>query len=485
MNEQSQYDDAFLKKLQELPVANEDASWAAMERILDKEDDERPVPPPFFKNCGCMGALLLLILLVVGFFSVDPVNLFHTNKQKDDINNQDSNTKTTDSTNPKNKIDTAKTIPANTDTANIKINSGDTINNENNFTDPLVLTNNKNTFSLNANDAVTRESAKVYNQNKTKQTTNHFSITKNNYRKRNLISRKTPAKTSSKITNDISEESGKKDIPTQPIFTENQLAEKGDSLAFPPKQSTVSVDTSVKKPADTLISKTESVKATTKKKKFYVGAVLGMFQLIPIAGQKSNPYNSSGRKNSLGDYIPAIYVRLYKEQKWFIQGEFRYGAPQYTRDILYFQKGILDTSGGTLTVTNSRIKKTFYHQLPISFNYLVAPGFSLGAGFTFNKFTSAVIQQEVRRTNVASQLDTLINSATFNQKKADSNFVNTYLQAQVEMQYNWKKFSAGARYSFGLQPYLKFQLPGGGQSKESNRSLQLFLRYELWQSRKK
>ncbi|CAN5556750.1 hypothetical protein BH11BAC3_BH11BAC3_46800 [soil metagenome] len=485
MNEQSPYDNAFLKKLQDLPVPNEDVSWAAMESMLDKKDDERPVPPPFFKNCGCMGALLLLLILMVGgFFIIDPVNLFHSNKQKDDIDNNSSTTKTTSALNPTGNIDTAEKGPENNGITNIKVKTGASIKDQNDYTDTLSLSNHINTFSLKVKGAVTRESAKVYNQNKTKQTTDPVSITKNNYRKHNLISTKTPAKTSSKITNDISEESVQKDTSTQPIFTENQLKEKGDSTSFVAKKAMPLADTSRKKEADAVVSKTDSTKTPANKNKFYVGAGLGMFQLIPIAGQKSNPYNASGRKNSLGDYIPAVYVRLYKEKKWFIQGEFRYGAPQYTRDILYFQKGILD-SAGTLTVTNSRIKKTFYHQLPISFNYLVVPGFSLGAGFTFNKFTSAVVQQEVHRTNVASQLDTLINSATFNQKKADSNFVNTYLQAQFEMQYNWKKFSAGARYSFGLQPYLKFQLPGGAQSKESNHSLQLFLRYELWNNKKK
>ncbi|MEO6230050.1 MAG: hypothetical protein ABJB11_15735 [Ferruginibacter sp.] len=232
------------------------------------------------------------------------------------------------------------------------------------------------------------------------------------------------------------------------------------------------------------MNKTDTAINDKKKKQFYVVAGLGMFQLIPVAGQKSNPYNASDRKNSLGDYIPSVYVRLYKDKKWFIQGEFRYGAPQYTRDVLFSQKGIFDSSAATLKLTNNRVQKTFYHQLPISFHYFLAPGFSLGAGFTFNKFTSAIVQQEVHRTSPVTLADTLISSGIFTQKKADSNFVSTFLQAQVEMQYNWKRFSAGARYSFGLQPYIKFQLPGGGQSKESNRSLQLFLRYELWQSKK-
>ncbi|CAN5493855.1 hypothetical protein BH11BAC3_BH11BAC3_00890 [soil metagenome] len=484
MNEQSPYDDAILNKLQELPVANEDVAWAAMERMLDKDDDDKPVPPPFFRNSGCMGALLLLILLAGGFFLVDFANWFHSNKQKMVTKEKDSTKINTKSSNQTGNIDTTKTGTTNTVSTHIQLIPGDIKNADNDFTDTLSLAHNKNSFSLNDKVLVKHETAKTENQNQSVQTNNNNRKANKNHSKHQPFISKIPVKIRSKITNDVAEESGKKDSSTQPVFTENQLKENGDNTTILAKKSPAFADTSRKNKADTLISKTDSANAPVTKRRFYVGAGLGMFQLIPVAGQKSNPYNASGRKNTLGDYIPSVYLRLYKEKKWFIQGEFRYGAPQYTRDILFSQKGIFDSSGAILTLTNNRVQKTYYHQLPISFHYFLAPGFSLGAGFTFNKFTSAIVQQEVHRTSPVTQADTLISFGTFTQKKADSNFVKTFLQAQVEMQYSWKRFSAGARYSFGLQPYLKFQFPGGGQSRESNRSLQLFLRYELWQSKK-
>ncbi|MEO6187638.1 MAG: hypothetical protein ABIO82_00780 [Ginsengibacter sp.] len=72
-----------------------------------------------------------------------------------------------------------------------------------------------------------------------------------------------------------------------------------------------------------------------------------------------------------------------------------------------------------------------------------------------------------------------------NIKKADSNFVLSYFQAIFETQFEWERFSAGARYSFGLQPYLKFRLSGIEKREEKNNALQLFIRYKLWDSRKK
>jgi hypothetical protein len=176
---------------------------------------------------------------------------------------------------------------------------------------------------------------------------------------------------------------------------------------------------------------------------------------------------------------------LYNDKKWFAQSEFRYGAPQYTKDIVFIPKKIIDTSLATVTSESKTVKKTFYHQLPLSFNYFILPGLSVGTGITFNKFSSAIVQQDVNKSNNITQVDSLVSSGLVTQKKADSNFVKSYMQALFEVQYRWKRLSAGARYSFGLEPYLEFTLPGGIQRKEKNSSLQIFIRYELWQSRRK
>jgi hypothetical protein len=104
-------------------------------------------------------------------------------------------------------------------------------------------------------------------------------------------------------------------------------------------------------------------------------------------------------------------------------------------------------------------------------------------GIAFNKFSSAIVQQNVNISNTITQTDSLVSSVLVTQGKTDSNFVKSYVQALLEAQYKWRRLSAGVRYSFGLQPYLKFTLPGGLQRQERNSSLQLFIRYELWHSR--
>jgi hypothetical protein len=230
-----------------------------------------------------------------------------------------------------------------------------------------------------------------------------------------------------------------------------------------------------------------SKKDSSKQKSLRFGAGIAMHQLLPLDGQKLTPYNRQGRKGSLADYIPSVYFRMYKNDKWFIQSEFRYGAPQSTKEITYEQINVPDSTQYTTTLS-SKLKKTFYHQLPLTFNYFIRPHWSLGAGIVWNKFNSAVYEQElVRRNNVTAQ-DSII-SKNIQRERPDfdsaSVFSKNYLQAVIETQYKWKRLSLGARYSFGLQPYLKFTLPGGTQQHERNQSLQIFLRYELWKSRAK
>ena len=266
---------------------------------------------------------------------------------------------------------------------------------------------------------------------------------------------------------------------------EESLKPNGDSLVTKPGIPDLKKDTVKSKTVDTTSTGNKVKPAPKQKKAFYVGTGVGLHQLLPIAGQSSNPYNASGRKSSLGDYLPSVYLRLYKEKKWFIQSEFRYGAPQYTRQILFNQVKTVDTAGVYESFENRSVKKTFYHQLPLSFNYFVLPGFSVGTGISYNKFTSAIVQEDLIIRNIATQRDTFATSALASEKGRDSNFVASYLQALFEMQYQRKRLSAGMRYSFGLQPYLKFNLPNGQQSREKNSSFQFFIRYELWRSAKK
>ncbi len=484
MNERLPYEDELLKRLNDLPLADEDAAWEDMRRRLEKEEKDEPIIPPLLRRCGCYGFVLVLIIIAF-LFIADPAKWFHQKYKKeqvrpDSIENKKHQNNTiikSDKTSPANDIDNKKSFRY--DSLNEKDFTGsrtnyDTVSKQkvsikksiyyrnNEHRKPLKIHKRKNNFYKRPNNNLTAQ---------------------NNYQHK-PYSKKIKQKINMVAPGNV----------VDSAISDTKHAEQIDKLHHDPAKENIDsiylkrklvLDSIKKKITDTSENVKSNKQDFPKQKSIYFAAGLGLHQLLPIAGQKLNLYNSLGRKNSIADYIPSVYVRMYKNKKWFIQSEFRYGAPQYTRETLFRQSKIIDTSSSTITSTNSNVKKTFYHQVPVSFNYFVLPGFSVGAGITFNQFSSALVQQEVHKSNTITQTDSLISSGLIQQKKADSNFKKSYMQALIETQYQWKRFSAGVRFSFGLQPYLKFQLPGEEQREEKNTSLQIFIRYELWRSGKK
>lgn len=224
-------------------------------------------------------------------------------------------------------------------------------------------------------------------------------------------------------------------------------------------------------------------------KKFYFSAGLGLQQQVPIAGQKATPYNYYGRKGSLADYIPSIYLRLHRQEKWFLEGGFRYGAPQSVKEVTYSQQSIslADTSQGqtiiTTTTHSSRLKKTFYHQLPFSFNYQLMPNWTVGAGVQYSRFHGAVSEEEtdIKRNQVDSFYSKKIVQVP---ASSDSFFTKSQVHILFQTEYQWRRWGGGVRYTKGLQPFIKYIDAGGVFRKETNQSLQLFLRFRIWQSKK-
>ncbi|MEP7143220.1 MAG: hypothetical protein ABI707_10140 [Ferruginibacter sp.] len=491
MSEHLPYEDELSKRLNDLPLPGADIAWEDMRRRLEKDDEDRPVIPPLLKGCG--GYALLLLLLVTAFFViVDPLDWFHNKIKKEPVKITVIYDKTRQN---ENKINGDKKLPVNNtnnqigvidDSALIKKNvAGSVLTADTSF---KINGSLKRRSSPGIKYKTGRKHTGINNQHiKTyhfvKLQRHHINV-KNKYQQK-LVTKKTGGKLNSRVTGNAVSDT----VTTGPLheskIEEYQPAKGDDSIVHILPKARPKSDSDKKVKTDTTAFDAKVKADSPDTRRIYFSAGMGLHQLLPVAGQKSNPYNSLGRKSSFGDYIPSIYLRMYKEKKWFLQSEFRYGAPQYTKEKLFSQKKIIDPLNATATTTNSTIKKTYYHQLPLSFNYFVLPGLSIGAGFTFNKFKSALVQQEVHRTVIITQIDSVLSSGFINQKKADSNFVTIYIQALGETQYQWRRFSVGARYSFGLQPYLKFKLPGGEEHTERNSSLQLFIRYELWRSLKK
>ena len=460
MSERLPYEEKLAQQLNDLPLPDENMAWADMKRRLDDDDDDGLIPI-WLRGCALWG-IAIVLLIGLGWWIFQPQKWFEK-KQTSQKEQPVTPTNHKDSSEAQQKIPTEKTVTINDSLSNIK-RQLDFVTTDVKSKKPPLFTNGRVKHA---------KSVSINNRASKSQTIPNKKIVTANP---GIEQKPNPD-----ISKNSEQESDSSHVIQNPQVTassnkpDTTVKNKTDSLQQ--KQPTVTTKASVPK------------KDSSEKNHFSYSAGLALFQQLPLAGQKLTPYNAEGRTGSITDYIPTPYFRLIRNNKWFLQAEFRYGAPQNNKEFLYSKRS--DTFSSTITSTS--LTKTFYHQLPVTFNYFITDHWSVGAGITWNKFVSAVSSQDVFHHNPVTGADSLIvqdkiistkSQDTIGMKIADTNFVKSYFQGVFETQYQWKRFSVGVRYSFGLQPYIKFKLPGGAQQQEKNQAVNIFIRYDLWRSRK-
>ena len=218
------------------------------------------------------------------------------------------------------------------------------------------------------------------------------------------------------------------------------------------------------------------------KKDLVYSAGVGLQQQVPFSGQTAVPYNYYGRKGSLTDYIPSVFLKMGKEKQWFIMGEFRFGAPQSLKEFSFNRKTIFDTTTGQYIVTTLNLKKTYYHQLPLSFNYYIEPDFSVGIGGIYSRFYGAVTETEVRKVNLQTQTESVSRNISRVPHYTDSFLYKTQVHLLVQASYHWKRFDLGLRFTKDIQPYIRYTTPDGHINEEKNQTFQLMVKYNLWKN---
>lgn len=483
MSERLPYEEQLPQQWNNLPLPDEDMAWADMKRRLEEEED-KPLLPFWLR--GCAGwALLGLLVVGLGWWMLRPDKWGQKKKE-----NAELHTAVKEQTS---KSDSAFILKDTSAAASNKNLQGGMDSNRVGTDNHSIVTNSPSEKGI-----TTVPAAEIKRKNQ-----NQFEGTRGQSVRKTKKSTSTPLeKTKYKVNttgkDNVAASKGEPDRvkvkKDTAIAAQQKIVDKDTAISI--AKNNITSDSVQKKKIDTTVKKTPPVTAAEKKdkvdssvnKKLSFSAGIGLQQQLPVAGQKLTPYNRLGRKGSWADYIPSVYLRMEKEKKWFLQAEFRYGAPQHTKEFIFRQAIVnSDTSQQPqfTTTTSNTLKKTFYHQLPLSFNYYVLPGWSVGTGIQWNKFSSAVTENEsIQRNNFAQQDTSLGKTITPLKKDSAYEFSQSYLQAIVETQYQWKRFSFGARYTFGLQPYIRFTLPGGNLQEEKNSALQVFLRYRLWKSGK-
>jgi hypothetical protein len=440
------------RQFNDLSVPDEEASWQKMRALLDKdEDDDRIIPPVLLRTCLGWGILLFLGLGIV-WLIVRPERWL----------NEMGKTQQTSSTDKSSKSKENADVNKKSDSNQLTRGSA-----------------TKNAIVSKQSEIRTLPQSAITYQRKKKISPVRIVGENKNYLSRNKkhVSPDEDGKPPIGINNNSAIK-----ISIDKKFKQEDKDNEDTSVTMErcPRFNDISKEESIAQSKDSTNQK--NVKPSQKKLFLTVG--MGEQQQIPIAGQTAVPYSHYGRKGSLSDYVPSVYVQLQKEQKWFVQGEFRFGAAQVVKEFSYNRKTKYDTASMNLTTTTMRLKKTYYHQLPFSFNYYLKPNLSVGIGGIYSRFYGAITERETEIRNISTQTTTTLKQIIPIRRFTDSFLYKTQVHILVQANYQWRKFSVGLRYTNDIQPYIKYTKPDGTVNEEKNQSLEFVIRYRLWQSRK-
>lgn len=253
------------------------------------------------------------------------------------------------------------------------------------------------------------------------------------------------------------------------------------------KKDKQTVEISTEHPVVKKIIKSDS----TEDEKGFLFAV-GFNQFFPLSHQKKINFNSNGISSGIGDYIPVPVARYYFHKWLYVQAEAQFNAPQYTKELLA-SNSISSNPSGQDTSKSVFIKKLFYFNLPLSVHYSPFKNLFFGAGIQYSMLTNGVALFEnsksyTLRTAALPANDTLlITSKIGNFKKAPaySELKTNEFRFLFDVNYQLKPFTIGVRYNQAFTNFINVHISNTVITQAHNSSLQLYLRYTIWDHRKK
>jgi hypothetical protein len=219
-------------------------------------------------------------------------------------------------------------------------------------------------------------------------------------------------------------------------------------------------------------------------------AGIGLNQFFTVGQQQRSDYNSNGTTGGLSDYIPVPMVRYYFSRKLFVQMEAQFNTPQYTTKDLLANQSPKDslTIPGNILRNSLYIKKLFYFNIPLSVHYSPVPNLYIGGGIQYARLTNGValykntIQPIIGAgpdTTLSFKVQSFKNDTTFRKLRTNE------FRLLLDLNYTYRRFVVGARYNRALSKFLNVRIATGEVSQSRNSSFQVYLRYILWDGRKK
>jgi hypothetical protein len=235
--------------------------------------------------------------------------------------------------------------------------------------------------------------------------------------------------------------------------------------------------------ADSAATKKEKMDKEKSKENGWAAAV-GLNQFFAIGGQERSTLNSDGITGTWKDYLPVPQLRYYFNRKLYAQLEAQFNAPQYTRSLL--GKFVPADTNSISTQTSVYVKKLFYFNLPLSIHYSPIKNVYIGTGIQFSRLSNGVgtFEEKLFLNGIPDSSLADIKTQSLKGDSLYQRIATNEFRWLVDANYHLKNFTIGARYNQAFSNFINIQISSTQLTQARNSSLQLYLRYTLWRSKK-
>jgi hypothetical protein len=209
---------------------------------------------------------------------------------------------------------------------------------------------------------------------------------------------------------------------------------------------------------------------------------------FPLGDQKPGPYNINAKPNVISDYVPVPHMQYHINNKLYLQTELQLMNPQYIQPVLLYQQKNEVAATSMVYYNSVYAKKLYYFNIPVGVHYSPFQHFYLGTGLQFSSLLSGVALYEQTSAAIGSTRYDLVSQsfAKFKDDTLSQRIDNSEFRLMLDANYYWRQFTVGLRYNQALSNYVSFRLnPTSPLFQDKNKSLQFYLRYNLWENHKK
>jgi hypothetical protein len=221
-------------------------------------------------------------------------------------------------------------------------------------------------------------------------------------------------------------------------------------------------------------------------KTFAVGLSLPM--AFPVGDQQALAFNRNAGVNTISDYIPSPHFQYHFNNKTYVQAGLQFSAPQFIRPILLYHDRKVSQPPLQEKITTWTARKLYYFNLPLTVYHSPLKNFYMGAGLQYSSLLSGVAEYECIERNMVGPMQELTtrNYSKFSNDSLSKRLNGKEVRLLIDMSYYWSRFTVGLQYSQAFNNYVSFQVsPNAPYMFDKNKSLQFYLRYNIWEDVKR